>query len=39
MSDTDQPHPLRPLLKNWLWEHGRIGTRYLDCTTGELKFQ
>lgn len=31
-------HPLRPLLKNWLWEHGHIGTRYLDCTKGELKF-
>jgi hypothetical protein len=31
-------HPLRPLLKNWLWEHGHIGTRYLDCSTGELKF-
>jgi hypothetical protein len=31
-------HPLRPFLKNWLWEHGHIGTRYLDCTSGELKF-
>ncbi len=31
-------HPLRPILKNWLWEHGHIGTRYLDCSTGELKF-
>jgi hypothetical protein len=29
---------LRPLLRNWVWEHGRIGTRYLDCTSGEVKF-
>jgi hypothetical protein len=31
-------HPLRPLLKNWLWEHGHIGTRYLECSSGALKF-
>jgi hypothetical protein len=31
-------HPLRPFLKNWLWEHGHIGTRYLDRESGELKF-
>jgi hypothetical protein len=31
-------HPLRPLLKNWLWEHGHIGTRFLDCASGEIRF-
>jgi hypothetical protein len=36
--DADDQHPLRPFLKNWLWEHGKIGTRYLDCGNGELKF-
>jgi hypothetical protein len=38
--DTLHPalHPLRPFLKNYVWEHGRIGTRYLDCTNGEIKF-
>ncbi|WP_241292462.1 hypothetical protein [Burkholderia stabilis] len=38
MTDHDRLHPLRPLLKNWVWEHGRIGTRYLDCVDGEIKF-
>ena len=38
MTDAETPHPLRPLLKNWVWEHGHIGTRYLDCTDGEVKF-
>ncbi len=38
MANHDRQHPLRPLLKNWVWEHGRIGTRYLDCTDGEIKF-
>ena len=38
MTDTESLHPLRPFLKNWLWEHGHIGTRYLDCSNGELKF-
>ncbi|ALS60289.1 hypothetical protein [Pandoraea norimbergensis] len=38
MADHDKLHPLRPFLKNWVWEHGRIGTRYLDCTDGEVKF-
>jgi hypothetical protein len=38
MANHDRLHPLRPLLKNWVWEHGRIGTRYLDCTDGEVKF-
>jgi hypothetical protein len=38
MANHDRLHPLRPLLKNWVWEHGRIGTRYLDCTDGEIKF-
>lgn len=38
MTDQDRLHPLRPLLKNWIWEHGRIGTRYLDYVDGEIKF-
>jgi hypothetical protein len=38
MDDHDRLHPLRPLLKNWIWEHGRIGTRYLDCLDGAIKF-
>ncbi len=38
MADAEFLHPLRPLLKNWVWEHGRVGTRYLDCTDGEIKF-
>ncbi len=38
MTDPEVLHPLRPLLKNWVWEHGRIGTRYLDCKDGEIKF-
>ncbi|RZF31283.1 hypothetical protein EVC45_02180 [Paraburkholderia sp. UYCP14C] len=37
-AEHDTLHPLRPFLKNWVWEHGRIGTRYLDCTDGEIKF-
>ena len=38
MTDRETLHPLRPLLKNYVWEHGRIGTRYLDCSDGEIKF-
>lgn len=38
MADIETPHPLRPFLKNWVWEHGHVGTRYLDCTNGEIKF-
>lgn len=38
MSEPEVLHPLRPFLRNWVWEHGRVGTRYLDCATGELKF-
>ena len=38
MSDAEVLHPLRPILRNWVWEHGRVGTRYLDCHTGEVKF-
>ncbi|PRG11944.1 hypothetical protein [Burkholderia ambifaria] len=38
MTDHDRLHPLRPFLKNWVWEHGRIGTRYLDCVDCEIKF-
>lgn len=38
MTDSEVLHPLRPILKNWVWEHGRVGTRYLDCTDGEIRF-
>lgn len=38
MSEHETLHPLRPFLKNWLWEHGRVGTRYLDCASGEIGF-
>jgi hypothetical protein len=38
MTDQDRLHPLRPLLKNWVWEHGRVGTRYLDYVDGAIKF-
>jgi hypothetical protein len=38
MAEHDKHHPLRPFLKNWVWEHGQVGTRYLDCREGELKF-
>jgi hypothetical protein len=37
MSDAEVLHPLRPFLKNWVWEHGHVHTRYLDCSTGEVK--
>ena len=38
MSEPEVLHPLRPILRNWVWEHGRVGTRYLVCRTGEVKF-
>jgi hypothetical protein len=38
MSEPEVLHPLRPILRNWVWEHGRVGTRFLDCRTGEVKF-
>jgi hypothetical protein len=38
MTNPERLHPLRPFLKNWVWEHGRVGTRYLDCTNGEVRF-
>lgn len=38
LTEHEFHHPLRPFLKNWIWEHGRVGTRYLDCANGELKF-
>ena len=25
MTENEFAHPLRPFLKNWLWEHGRVG--------------
>jgi hypothetical protein len=38
MTETEALHPLRPFLRNWVWEHGHVGTRYLDCSNGEVKF-
>jgi hypothetical protein len=38
MTERETLHPLRPMLKNFVWEHGRVGTRYLDCSDGEVKF-
>jgi len=38
MADHDALHALRPFLKNWIWERGRVGTRYLDCLDGQIKF-
>jgi hypothetical protein len=38
MADPEASHPLRPFLRNWVWEHGHVGTRYLDCADGEIKF-
>ncbi len=38
MTEPESLHPLRPFLRNWLWEHGRVGIRYLDCATGEIRF-
>ena len=38
MTDAETLHPLRPFLRNWVWEHGHVGTRYLDCVDGQIKF-
>ncbi len=38
MAEAEVLHALRPFLRNWVWEHGRVGTRYLDCATGEVRF-
>lgn len=38
MTEHETLHPLRPFLKNFVWEHGRIGTRFLDCADGEVRF-
>lgn len=38
MTDHDSLHPLRPFLRNWLWERGRVGTRYLVCADGAIGF-
>jgi hypothetical protein len=38
MADAEALHPLRPFLRNWVWEHGHVGTRYLDCSDGQIKF-
>jgi len=38
MADAEALHPLRPFLRNWVWEHGHVGTRYLDCVDGQIKF-
>jgi len=39
LGETEALHALRPFLRNWVWEHGRVGTRYLDCSNGELRFE
>ena len=38
MAEQESLHRLRPFLRNWLWEHGRVGTRYLNCVNGELGY-
>jgi hypothetical protein len=38
LTEHESHHPLRPFLRYWLWEHGRVGTRYLDCANGEIRF-
>ena len=38
MAEAERLHALRPFLRNWVWEHGHVGTRYLDCATGEVRF-
>jgi hypothetical protein len=38
VAEAEALHALRPFLRNWVWEHGRVGTRYLDCATGEIRF-
>jgi hypothetical protein len=38
MAEAEALHALRPFLRNWVWEHGRVGTRYLDCASGEVRF-
>jgi len=37
VAEHDALHALRPFLRNWIWEHGHIGTRYLDCLDGQVK--
>jgi hypothetical protein len=38
MTNSPPLQALRPFLRNWIWEHGRVGTRYLDCASGEIRF-
>ena len=38
MTEAEAIHILRLFLRNWVWEHGRVGTRFLDCRDGELGF-
>jgi len=38
MAEAEALHALRPFLRNWVWEHGRVGTRYLECASGEVRF-
>lgn len=38
MTEHESLHPLRPFLRNWLWEHGHVGTRWLNCADGALGF-
>lgn len=37
MADLEAQHPLRPLLKNWVREHGPVQTHYLDGASGQIK--
>jgi len=38
MAESESQHPLRPILRNWVWEHGQVGTRFLDCADGQIRF-
>lgn len=38
LTEHEVQHPLRPFLRNWLWEHGRVGTRFLSCADGTIGF-
>lgn len=38
MTNHDRPRLLRPLLKDCVWEHSRIGTRHPDCIDSGIRF-
>jgi hypothetical protein len=38
LTERETLHPLRPFLRNWLWEHGRVGTRHLVIADGTVGF-